>query len=359
MKIIKTKSGSYRTVVCIGKDVRTGKRYFKTLTAKSKPELKQKALEMDGAYDGSTVNSNTFYSTAVSFIESKRMSVSVNTYNEYQSRLRTLTAIDRTFVDKSIYSISDSDIQKLINTLLSPHTATYSRGREKNPAKHEMKPCSPKTVQNYYGFIHSVMLFGGRSIKKPSIPTRQIPDIYVPSDEEMRLILSKAEGELLSCIQLACFGPLREGEVCALQIEDIKGNVIHVHRGIAYLDGGGYSIKSTPKTALSNRRIEMPEEVISAIMERGFVTEMSPKVLRYRFGKLIKECGLPDFRFHDLRHYCVSTLHAQGVPDAYIMKRGGWSTSRTLQAVYRHTLADQEQQFTQAALAHFAKIARK
>ena len=44
------------------------------------------------------------------------------------------------------------------------------------------------------------------------------------------------------------------------------------------------------------------------------------------------------FRFHDLRHYGATFLHAQGIPDKYIMQRGGWTSISTLQNIYTHCL---------------------
>ena len=51
-----------------------------------------------------------------------------------------------------------------------------------------------------------------------------------------------------------------------------------------------------------------------------------------------ERAGIPHFDFHDLRHYCASVQHALGVPDAYIMQRGGWGNDRVLKEVYRHAL---------------------
>ena len=49
-------------------------------------------------------------------------------------------------------------------------------------------------------------------------------------------------------------------------------------------------------------------------------------------------------RFHALRHYCASQLHALGMPDAYIMERGGWESDGVLKGIYRHTLSDYAEQ---------------
>lgn len=69
---------------------------------------------------------------------------------------------------------------------------------------------------------------------------------------------------------------------------------------------------------------------------------MSPTALSIAFGKMLKRNGLPHCRFHDLRHYSASYMHAKGVPSAYIMKRGGWNTEAVLNEVYRHALDDRD-----------------
>lgn len=61
----------------------------------------------------------------------------------------------------------------------------------------------------------------------------------------------------------------------------------------------------------------------------------------------MKRSGVPPFRFHDLRHYCASIQHALGIPDAYIMQRGGWQSDAILKDVYRHTMDDKQQAMNQ------------
>jgi integrase len=99
-------------------------------------------------------------------------------------------------------------------------------------------------------------------------------------------------------------------------------------------------IEKVPKTASSDRYIPIPEELAAVIREQGCATTMTPHQLTQAFRKLVrrKSLGLKPFRFHDLRHAFVSIAHANGIPDAYLQKMGGWSTPRTLERVYRHSL---------------------
>lgn len=80
---------------------------------------------------------------------------------------------------------------------------------------------------------------------------------------------------------------------------------------------------------------------------------MHPEDISKKFGKILKEVGLPHFRFHDLRHYSASIMHALGIPDQYIMARGGWKTDRVLKSVYRNVIEDEQKKFSDKVNSHF------
>ena len=67
--------------------------------------------------------------------------------------------------------------------------------------------------------------------------------------------------------------------------------------------------------------------------------------------RALRHLDVPGFRFHDLRHYAASTMHAIGVPDQYIMQRGGWSSGKTLKAY--------EEKYTDMTLSHYEGINTK
>ena len=91
-----------------------------------------------------------------------------------------------------------------------------------------------------------------------------------------------------------------------------------------------YIIKS-PKSYAGDRFIDFPSFITDQIPKgNGRVTELNPNMITQRFNHVLKHAGVPHFRFHDCRHYCASIMHAIGVPDAYIMERGGWGNDGTL-----------------------------
>ncbi len=78
---------------------------------------------------------------------------------------------------------------------------------------------------------------------------------------------------------LAAFGPLKRGEICALSMhEDIKGNIIHVHRSAAVDKSQQTQIKA-PKTTQSDRNIDMPFAVIMTIRKRDIL--LTNKAIAY------------------------------------------------------------------------------
>lgn len=81
-----------------------------------------------------------------------------------------------------------------------------------------------------------------------------------------------------------------------------------------------------------------------AVGEDALKTKSS---LTDHFSWVLEKADLKKIRFHDLRHYCASFLHALGVPDMYTMARGGWQSRETLERVYTHALEKQKKEFNQ------------
>ena len=199
---------------------------------------------------------------------------------------------------------------------------------------------SPKSVRNIFGLLSSVLdTFAPDMRLKITLPAKKEPVLYTPSDEDIKILLEHIKGtELEIAVMLAAFGPLRRGEICALESSDISGNVVSVNKSMVYTPENEWIIKQ-PKTNSSYRQIEFPDFVIKRIRGiRGRIIQSNPGKISYDFARAIKESGLPHFRFHDLRHYSASIMHAVGIPDQYIMARGGWKTDKVMKAVYRNVI---------------------
>ena len=154
-------------------------------------------------------------------------------------------------------------------------------------------------------------------------------------------------------VLLGAYGGLRRGEVCALSVQDFDGDFVHISKDMVYDEYCNWVIKP-PKTESSNRTVLLPHWVVSKIRARGYVTNLVPDRVSSRFRRMQTALGVdPPYCFHSLRHYSASYLHAQGIPDAYIMSRGGWATPSVMQSVYRHALTDKAQEMEQRAVSSF------
>lgn len=187
--------------------------------------------------------------------------------------------------------------------------------------------------------VGSVLRQNGYQVPNVTLPTRTRPKLNVPDSTEVKLLFNVVKNTRWEVpVLLAALGPLRRGEIVAASVDDLSGNILYVHRSAIINEKGKQIIKEFPKTDSSNRYIVLPDYLADKIRAQGYVTRMSLGQISDSFGTMLSENGLPPFRFHDLRHAFVLIAHAAGIPDAYIMSRGGWSTAYTMTNVYHHTL---------------------
>ena len=176
--------------------------------------------------------------------------------------------------------------------------------------------------------------------------------VIIDRDIDEYNTLSVAEASLL-----AAFCGLRRGEIVALTSDDVYDNVIHVRSAAVRMDG-----KTTvrqPKTYTSDRYTPIPPFVARHIENiEGRICPIELNSITRRFEELRDKLGYK-CRFHDLRHYYASALHAVGLRDQYIMKLGGWKSDAVLKSVYRGTLDDFEAEAADMALGYLEKSANK
>lgn len=212
---------------------------------------------------------------------------------------------------------------------------------------------SPKTVRNAYGLIRATLsLYAPEITLKVTLPQKKKVEYEVPTTEQVYDLIDNAGKSLKIAIMLAAFCGLRRGEIAALRAEDIKDGVIHVKS--ATVLSGGKQVDKAPKTFTSDRYVPAPDVLTAILPKRGKVCTLSLNSITHRFLELRDKLGYK-CRFHDLRHYYASALHAIGIRDQYIMKFGGWKSDSILKSVYRGTLDDFETAAAEKATAYFER----
>ena len=223
---------------------------------------------------------------------------------------------------------------------------------------------SPKTVRCIYGLLTaSVKMYRPEAVFAVTLPALKKPELHTPTTDEVSQLIEyiKPDRDLYIAVLLCAFGPMRRSEACAVQYGDITENLITVRRAVVRGPDKGFVYKDLPKNYSSYRTIEYPSEVVRAIGSgSGYViTTYNPESVTKRFSKAVKDAGLPHFRLHDLRHYSASILHAIGIPDQYIMARGGWKTDHVMKRVYRDTISDEERKMNDRINDFFGKSLEK
>lgn len=302
-----------------------GKSHTKSFTASSRKEAEALATEWE--HNRSQLKTNLSVEEAVRrYIEIKEGVLSPSTIRGYMVHLRQhLTGI----AGKDLLTIRNADLQVWVSDLTG-------------------KGLSPKTIRNAYGLVTSAIgMFLPDLAFRCTLPQKQRPELYCPSQEDVRAVIDAADNlQVKAAIMLAAYGTMRRGEILALRWGDIQGNVVRIRRAACVDDHGAWHTKD-PKTSDSRRDVPMPEYVLDALraFSDGFyaadeeIFTINPSTLRNGFTRAIRRAGVHPFRFHDLRHFSASQMHAMGIPDKYIEARGGWRPgSIVMKAVYQDVI---------------------
>ena len=325
-------SGNWRVQVS---KVIDGKQIRKSFTATDKRKAELLAAQWsDDMTDQNDTDKITLKQAFERYIDIKENILSPSTIKNYKSMSRLAL---QDIMHMPIGKITQPQIQKSVNAYSANH--------------------SPKSVRNCIGLLSAVLgMFRPDFRMSITAPQKEKKELYIPDDEDVKKVLQAAEGtELEIPILLAAFGPMRRGEICAVTSDDIHGNIVTVNKSLVVDDQGVWRVKA-PKTFSSYREIEYPDFVIEKIKNiEGRIVKITPNKISKEFLKLLRENNIPEFRFHDLRHYAVSTLHAINVPDKYIMARGGWQTNHTMNNVYKHILKSKRDEMEEKIIEHFNK----
>lgn len=310
MKIEKLPSGSYRI-----RKMYKGQMYTVVFDRKptQKEAMQAMARELDKVQGKQAVL--TFRDAAAEYIKAKRNILSPTTIRGYNSALKT---ISEKFQDINVHDVTALDVQAEINHLAGN--------------------LSPKTVRNYHGFISAVLGTFCPNLKiYTTLPQKVKHEPYIPSDDDVRRILEYArDTEYEIPIILACHG-LRRSEICALTAEDIAGDAIMISKAMVENEELKWITKTT-KTTSSTRMVVIPRETAALIKEKGYAYNGYPGQITKFLSRAEKKLGIPHFPLHKLRHYFASKLSAMNVPEADIMRMGGWETDHVMKSVYRHSM---------------------
>jgi len=192
----------------------------------------------------------------------------------------------------------------------------------------------------------------------PRVPERQPK--WLDVEQAKAFLNAVAEDRLEALYRVAVSLGLRQGEALGLRWDDVdlEGGQLRVSWTLQRVNGHLELVE--PKTKKSRRTVMMPVSVTEALrqhrarqveerlqagskwQEQGFVfttllgTPLEGTKVTKNFQKVLASAGLPQMKFHELRHSCVSLLGAQGVAPRTITEIMGHSQMSTTMNIYAH-----------------------
>lgn len=242
---------------------------------------------------------------------------------------------------------------------------------------------SPTTVTSFHKMLHLAL---DRAVRWNLVP-RNVCDAVTPprvkryeiqplSPEQVQRFLAAAAGHRLEALfVLALATGMRRGEILALKWKDVSfaNGTLQVRRILTHmpakLNGKGGYVEAEPKTEKSRRSIALAPFTLEKLQQHR-IQQLEEKlkagpawkendlvfcsivgghlhtsrILFAQFKALLKKAGLPDVRFHDLRHSSASLLLGIGVHPKVVQEILGHSQISMTMDIYSHVLPTIQQE---------------
>lgn len=236
---------------------------------------------------------------------------------------------------------------------------------------------SPRTVLRFHQILHVALRHAIKwqllarnpadAVEPPRTPRSEMR-ILLPA--EIRAIIDTADGTPYGClVHLAVTTGMRMGELLGLHWRDVDpdAGVLHVHQALQWLPGQGFAFRE-PKTQGSRRQIALTPASVQRLREHrqaqlehrmmlgpghsdqdlvfstALGTPIEPSNLRRTWLRIVKEAGLGQLRFHDLRHAHATLMLQQGVHPKIVSERLGHSGVGITLNTYSHVLPGLQEQ---------------
>jgi integrase len=215
----------------------------------------------------------------------------------------------------------------------------------------------PRTVQIIHATLHKALKQAVRwslvprnaaeAASPPKPAKKEIQPLSAEQAKKLLKVAKETQPNLYALYVLAVSTGMRSGELLGLQWRDIDlgSGVLRVRRTV-------FNGKvNSPKTSHGSRGIRLTKSATEALKQRpqdsewvfptSVGTSMSVHNLHNRSWKpLLRSAGLPNIRFHDLRHTCATLLLTKAVHPKVVQELLGHTSVQITLDTYSHLLPD-------------------
>jgi integrase len=372
--ISQRKDGRWMGQITLGINPATKKAKRLTFYGKTRKEVQEKIREALNQKDKGMLSEPsklTLQEWLKTWLEDyKQRELKESTWESYKSLIEDYINPDLGMVKLS--KLRTNDIQRFYNEKLT-------NGRKRNVKKdgEEITGLSTRTVK----YIHTV-LSGAlkQAVKEGLIPAnpadattqpRQVKKEITPlSAEQVRYFLDNIKANWLYPVFVTDLGTgLRRGELLGLKwdVVNLKDGTATIRRSLIQVKGKVFLQEDT-KTKSSTATVKLPNTVVKelrkvkkqqaqyklilgkAYQDSDFVFTwpdgryIRPDYLYHQYKNLLKENGLPDTRFHDLRHTFCTMLLESGEELSTVSKLARHSSFSITADIYGHLTTNMQNQ---------------
>jgi integrase len=219
---------------------------------------------------------------------------------------------------------------------------------------------SPTTIRHLHAAIHKALdeavadnLIPRNVATNIKLPKMRKKEIHPLNPDQAKAFLEAARGDRYEALYvLAIHYGLRRGELLGLKWSDLQGNTLQVRRTMSEARVG--RIEEETKNG-KGRRIELSEKALDAlrnhrrqqvrVKDSEYIfpsttgTPTNSSNLMYRsFKPTLKRAGLPQIRFHDLRHTCATIRFMKGQHPKRVQELLGHASIAMTMDIYSHVI---------------------
>ena len=356
--IRRRKDGRWEGRIVVGHK-ENGSRIYKYVFAKTQKELLPKFHQLKEQYAGMELTEQSKMTLGEWLdkwlAEIKEPMIRESTADGYRRYIEN--HIKPHLGNKKLTSVSTSEIQKMYNKL-------KKEGRV-NPNEKDGKGLANATVRSIHMLLHEAM---DGAVKEGLIPSNPTDGTTIPKlvktgkpvllESQLATFMEALNSDELwhDLFYMEIMTGMRRGEICGLKwsdFDDEQGAVI-VERSVAYKESN--AVEGDTKTANSYRRIILPPSVAEMLRERKkkAVTEwifpkpdcpekpIKPDSAYNQLKAILKEKGLPNMRFHDLRHTFATHAASNGIDPKTLASLLGHAKASFTLDVYTHVTTDMQ-----------------
>ncbi len=357
--IIKRKDGRWQASATVGFDYEAGKPRRAYFYGKTRREVQEKLSEALGRVKAgkyvapSRMTVGEWMDTWLN--DYMKPSLRPTTWGSYEMQIRQ--HIKPALGHLRLVQLQTSHLQRLYNEKLAGGRADGKAGG-----------LSPRSVRYIHTVIHIAL---EQALKEQHITINPANVVKLPrvTKKEMNTLDIEGISKFLEAARdtrhyaaylLELATGLRRGELLGLRWQDVdlKAGTLRVTQQYVRTNDG--NIFQAPKTNLSRRTVQIPQNVVKEIRAHKawqaqyrlalgeayenndlvFCNEdgrpLDPRSFTRHFGRVLARAGLPKMCFHDLRHTFATLSLQEGVSARAIQEALGHHTAAFTMTTYSH-----------------------